>query len=512
MAVPATAASILFAAAIALPTAALLVRVIAQGAAPSEGFTFSARQGLLLWRSTWTAAAATVLCILTALPCVPVLARSGRCTGSWPLAATMMGVLVCPPMIYAFGWAHLLPATLPPEVRCIGVWCLWAWPIPAMALAAGWIHAGRQAYEAAVLAVTPTQATLRVALPALRRHLALAALLLFLLFFNDHGVPHACAVIVYATELLGWASSSSRPIDILWPALPAVVATLITLAALARVATRASHDSSGGEPATLHRGRGSAVVVAAVYALVTFVLPIGAFTARLTTPQALADAFAVYARDLLYSLGVAALSGCLVAATAAGLCWNHRVRRLAAWWSVGLGALPGGLVAVMLICAYAAPAGSFLYDDWPILVLSALARFGWLGMAAVTFLLPPDRDPLTAQARTDGATPGVIAWRVHLPVVCPALLGVAVCAAAWAIAEVPASSLLRPPTFSPIALLVIEKFHRFETDMLIALGLWLVAGAVCAAAVLSWLLRRRARMAPVSDRSGDGVVIRASIR
>ncbi|MCH8243344.1 MAG: hypothetical protein IH897_12155 [Planctomycetes bacterium] len=58
------------------------------------------------------------------------------------------------------------------------------------------------------------------------------------------------------------------------------------------------------------------------------------------------------------------------------------------------------------------------------------------------------------------------------------------------IADVATSSLVRVPSFSPIALILIEKFHRFEDGMLISLSVWLVGATLPATILLMLALRR----------------------
>jgi hypothetical protein len=53
-----------------------------------------------------------------------------------------------------------------------------------------------------------------------------------------------------------------------------------------------------------------------------------------------------------------------------------------------------------------------------------------------------------------------------------------------------ASSPVRVPGFSPIAQVIIEKFHRFEDGMLISLSFWLVAAALPGVVLLIVALRR----------------------
>jgi len=181
-----------FALAIAWPTVALIARCVTDGRLPEGGLSVSTRQLGLLWRSVWLAAAATLACLIVSLPPAFVVGRLRSLSDRPIIIALMMGVILCPPTVLAFGWERILPPVVPGYLKCIAVWALWAWPIPAMLIGAGWSHVGRRAFEDALLVTSPGGAFLRVALPLLRPYVVLAALILFVLFFGDYGVPHAC--------------------------------------------------------------------------------------------------------------------------------------------------------------------------------------------------------------------------------------------------------------------------------------------------------------------------------
>ena len=136
------------------PTIALALGSLAQGQSPDGGFTFSWRQWGLLGRSSLLSAVAAVVCLFLSFPGVYWFGQ-GRPTSQKPLAAaSLLVVLLCPPMVFAFGWERLLPHDFDPYLRCVTVWALWAWPIPAWVIGAGWSRGGRAVFEAALLSTT----------------------------------------------------------------------------------------------------------------------------------------------------------------------------------------------------------------------------------------------------------------------------------------------------------------------------------------------------------------------
>lgn len=482
---------LVFALAIVWPSVALIVRCITEGDVPDGGFTISARQWTLLGRSVWLSASATAVCLLFSVPAAIGVARCGHLSRRPVIVACLLGVLLCPATIYALGWSRILPSSFSPQVRCVGVWALWAWPIPALLVGSGWSRSVRPVYEAALLATTPLKALWAVAVPLLLRYITLSALIVFVLCVSDYGVPHACLLRVYATELLGWATSSSRTIDTLWPAWPAIAITLALLVFLGRM--------WGGVPNTPHTGPSGAgafcasrwMVLAWVGCFtVSWLCPVGTLAVKMVSEHALIEALTLYSRDLLWSLGLSILAGILSIMMGIGLVWGPVGRSVALSWTVVFGALPGAVIGAALIAAYNNSATGWVYDNWPIVVLSYVARFGWVGVATAWLIRQSVRRDLLDQALIDGADDGIAWGLVQVPMYLPTLLcGMAV-VAALSLADVSASSLVRVPGFSPPAHILIEKFHRFEDGMLISLSLLLVVATFPPALLLSFVLKR----------------------
>ena len=137
----------------------------------------------------------------------------------------------------------------------------------------------------------------------------------------------------------------------------------------------------------------------------------------------------------------------------------------------------------------------FIYDHWPIVALSYVARFGWIGIATGIVVTELSQSDLTEQAETDGATQLDILRRIHLPLKWPTLACGAGIIAVLSIADVATSALVRVPGPAPIAHILIEKYHRFEDGMLISLSLWLIAAALIVVGLFVFALRRSAARA-----------------
>ncbi len=481
-----------FVAAIAYPTAALIADCLRTGPAPKGGFEFGERLWGLLWRSLWMSCAAVSVCLTYSLPAIFVVGRAKETSSRgflWMAAA----LLLCPPMVYVFGWDRVVPVAVEPHLRCILVWALWAWPVPTVII--GWALARyrREYHDAALLETSAWKSFRHVALPNLRSHLALSAIVLFVLFFNDYGVPHACGLNVYATDLLGRATSSTHPANTLLPAIPSLGVTFVALIVAVVLWRRApGFDRPATTEPRVQTPTLAARSLVAVMFLVSWGVPIGALVVKLGSED-LERALRTYWFDLLATVGVAAGGGLVVVLLAVGV-WHVRWMRLSFLaWAVVWGVLPGALVGESLIAAYNKPALVSVYAHWPILLMGHVARFAWIGLAVAAALHRRTDPALLDQAATDGAGAGDRLRYVILPTHWPMLAAAAGLVTVLGVAELPVTAMIRPPGFSPISLVIVEKFHRFEDGLLIALSLSLVALGLAAAVTWSWAVGRLRR-------------------
>lgn len=456
---------------IAWPALALLERCISDGTPPNEGFMLTERHARLLAETLGLSVAATVAAHVLAIPGAMAIAQAGQLRKSPWLSAALCLLMLSPPMVLVWGWENCLPKSVGSVARCLITWALWLWPIPALVLGNGWSSVGRANFESALLVTTPTSAFLRIGLPALRRHLFVSCTVTLILLMNDYATPHACGLQVYATELLGWASSSTQSIDTLWPSMPIIVLTV----GLIILVSRESRGLFGVDTSRIGFVAQRSVPTLITWGLI--LISLGFPLVGLTTRAALFDSFSValqtYGRDLAYSLLTAALAGLTSIAMGIALTLFDWSRRWGSAIAVIFGALPGALVGVALIAAYNRPVFASLYDHWLLVSLAYVARFGWIGVLLAVALMPR-RSPLIEQATVDGAGRFDRLIHVQIPAAFSTFVGGFCIVTALALSDVAASTMVRSPSFNPIAHVLIEKFHRFEEPMLVAISLWLV--------------------------------------
>jgi len=484
-----TVAVAAFVATIAWPAAALLGQCVLDAPEAPPPRAFSPRLLGLLVRSTWLAASAVFACIALAIPAIYALGRL-HAAHARSLTAMFAAMLFCPPMVYVFGWDRAVPALIEPHGRCILIWAFWAWPIPTLIIGRALARQRHAFHDAALLDASPAQAFLRIALPNLRAPVVLAAMLLFVLFFNDYGVPHACGLTVAATDLLGRATSSRHPIDTLVPSLPSVGVTVAALA-LAAWLWRSSVSDDGAAPATTRPSNMSVrvLVLPILLFLVTWAVPVVALCLKMT-PDDINNALRTYAFDVAASIGLAACAGVIVFAIALGTWQTPTLRRIMLAWSVVWGIVPGALVGESLVAGYNNALLMPVYAHGTILVLGYVARFAWVGLALATALHGRADAAMLDQVAVDGASPGQRLRYVILPVHGPLLAAASGLGTVLAVAELPVSTMIRPPGLTPVSLIIVEKFHRFEDGLLIALSLTLVGLALVVTAVWTFSAHR----------------------
>lgn len=473
-----------FVGAILWPAAALLIQCFNEGK-PADPQILGARHLLLLARTLLLVGVSTFLSIVIGLAVAPALAGRHR---RFALIVCLV-VLFCPPMVYAFGWQRVLPAGIDPHIACVLVWSLWSWPIAAMIVSGGFSGV-RSSYEAALLSTSRAGAYLRIVVPGVMPQIVLSAFAIGALLLGEYTTPHANGLVVYATELLGWATSSPDVIDTCIAAIP-LLGIMVGLIGGMFLLIR-GHRSSDSENSGLNPGRRSHLSLVALLCLISAGLPLAALVLKLSGLGAIAGAAHTYGRDILSSVMVAAAAAVCTIALAIGSAYFARVSKslvLFIWVTMLFGIVPGALVGEALIAAYNRPALAWVYDQWPIVTLAYVARFAWLGALAGWLLRRDLYGEPGSQAAVDGASLADALFHVVLPQHLMLLGGVGMIVLALSLAEVASTSMVRVPTFSPISQVIIEKFHRFEDDMLISLSLLLIAASVAGALMLGRVLR-----------------------
>lgn len=462
------------AAAIALvtlvPAAWLLFRASERGL--DEGWrvltSAALREGLL--QSLWLTLAATVVCVVIAVPVAWLTHATDL-----PLRSTLRRLAVLPLAVPSYvsgfvvvallGHGGLLSASGLPLPEVAGLFgataaLSFAYPYVLLPVQAALQRVDPRAWEAArSLGAGPRESFRTVVLPAIRSATGSGALLVALYVLGDFG----------AVSLLRYPSLSYRiylrfnsPFlrhEALWYALVlGGLALAMTVAIRLASRTRGTPSASSTRPwPVIPLGRWRWPAFAFVAGVVTWgaALPIGVVTwwlvrglrAGNTTVSLGAETW-----NTLWLGGTAALA-ITVIGLAPVLVARHAPGVLARWVDrlchVGY-ALPGLVVALALV--YLGTRGlPALYQTVWMLQLAYLVRFLPQAIGSLQTGLDAQSPRLFEAARSLGQRP-LGAWvRVVLPVAAPALAASLLAVFLSVVKELPATLLLRPPGFSTLA-------------------------------------------------------------
>jgi iron(III) transport system permease protein len=404
-----------------------------------------------------------------------------------------------------FGW-HSVRDYWFPDVRSMGgtvlVLAAVLYPYVYLSARASFVQQSVCVLEVArTLGQTSVGAFWRVALPLARPALAAGLALVLMECLNDLGAVQylgvqTLSVSIYTTWLQRSSLGGAAQI--------ALVALLFVLALIAaeRMARGKGqyHHTTGRYRSIpfsqLEGWRGYAAAgVCALPVLAGFAAPVGMLAVQAVAhlPDALAGGFWRAARNSIAVSVVAALVTVvlgLALAYARRLAPNAFVR--AAMRSAGLGyALPGTVLALGLLiplagldnavdawlrASFGVSSGLLISGSLLIVVLAYVVRFLAISLSALEAGFERLSPNLDAAARTLGETALSALWRVHMPLLVPALGAAVLLVFVDAMKELPATLLLRPFNFETLATHVYAYagLELFENATLGALTIVLI--------------------------------------
>ena len=399
-----------------------------------------------------------------------------------------------------FGW-HTVRDYWFPEVRTLGgavlVLSAALYPYVYLSARASFVQQSICVLEVArTLGRTSADAFRSVALPLARPALAAGAALALMECLNDLGAVQYLGVSTLTVSIyVTWLQRSS----LAGAAQIALVALLFVLALLAaeRAARgrRQFHHTTGRYRSIpfsdLSGWRGyAAAACCAMPVLLGFVVPFA-----LLVVQGLAhvsDAFAAgFWRATRNTVGIAAIAAFVTVLIGLALAYARRLAPTAFVGAVvraaGLGyAMPGTVLAIGLLIPLAVldnrldaalratfniSSGLLLSGSLFVVVLAYAIRFLAVSLGALEAGLERLSPNLDAVARTLGETALSALWRVHVPLLVPALGAAALVVFVDAMKELPATLLLRPFNFETLATHVYSyaALEQFEQAALGAL-------------------------------------------
>ncbi|WP_081871725.1 ABC transporter permease [Parvularcula oceani] len=339
------------------------------------------------------------------------------------------------------------------------------------------------------LGASPASAFRRVALPGARPAIVGGLALVLMETLADFGVADYFAIPTFSTGIFRtWLALGDRQGALqLAGILLIFVAALVAVEAASRRGEVTSRDrlSEGAPPFTLSpRHAALAMIACALPILLGFVVPVSRL-AWLALAGGDRMAFGTLLGYAGNSVSIAVITAGIATATA--LLLGYAERRAQKRGVLGrakrgalrlatLGyALPGTLLAVGLL----SPLGSF--DRWltrlsrevtgidhgllltgsiALLTYALTVRFLTVSYNAVGAGFEKVPPSLDAAARSLGATPAKLAWRVHIPLLAPSILAAASLVFVDVMRELPATLMLRPFDFETLA----TRVYRLASD------------------------------------------------
>lgn len=511
--------------ALAATPAITLARALIDHAGDLPAELLAPRRLVLLLRSLLTAALIAAIATLAAYPLARVLtARTTRATTL--LGALILCPLWLPPfMIYAAGNLLRDPSTIvgravvelatsSPDLRWVTIWAgyavaviglaLWAAPIAALLIAAGW--GARSGLYDDMIALEPVGRLQRLRFNLrLRRPLLLRSFVLISVLMLGSAVPlHLAQLDTWS--IVTWRSLTERPPEqwgSVWAsALPMLIAALIGARVIASaVCDRAAPDQDATPAHPVSRANALAAILIFAAAVL---MPLLAMLLTLDDPRSLLVFWqrrAGAVGDTALRAFVAALIALLIAAatafSAASPARAHRrIARAALVTLCVLGLTPGVLIGAAIA------RDGIIGLDLPRLAPSwaSLTRYAFVGAVVGTLCAASESaDRRSARIQAAGASPR--AWAIAtLPAILLPLIATAPVVALLAMFEIEAAVLVTPPGVESLPQQLLSDLHYTRLEQLSAAGVNLLTLALISAALVSAVFSRRITPAPAATR------------
>lgn len=488
------------------PAAAVVAGVVAHRAELRPG-AWSPSLPLLATTIAWAVGIGALAAVL-ALPCawvirgrrweravlwlVPLAMPSYLCYTAYGLArapGTWLGDLI--ERSAQQGWTGL-PVVVG-RVLAIGGLALWAWPLAAMVLAAGFGRLDSGLLDALRLEPWGPARRAWVVGRLCWRWVAGAVTIVALVMFGSAVPLHLANAPTYAVR--AWFELT------LSPGGPSVWASAWPVLLVAGAAgwwlARSGADAGAGQRDVPPQRGACQWLARGVWACST-VVPLALCAWSLRDWGSVGTFWRVSGGALGQSAGVALLVGLatlllglVVWVAAASECGPSRgAARALCGVLVGFSLVPGVLIGRAIAeCANLVPGLGGVADGPGMLVWAHAARFAWLGAVAGVLLASREARALADLRRLEG--PGLLSWLV---VCLPRGWGTMACAAAGAAAlsihEIEASIIVQPPGSLSLAQTLLGDLHFARSDELAA-GVLQVLGLTWGlAAAASWLAGR----------------------
>jgi DNA-binding beta-propeller fold protein YncE/ABC-type Fe3+ transport system permease subunit len=482
----------------------------------SLNLRFDAFYFRLLLRTLGFSLLAAGFATLLAMPAAIVLGR-GRGVIAGLLWFFVPANLLMPSISYAYGWSQFLRLLeLHPALagfwdvtRCIGTISTWLWALPAVIVGLSLRRIDVNLQQHALLDGALWPITFRqLAMP-----IAAGFCCVWVLAMQEFAVYEPTGISVIATEVrmvyetgtysssdnpitapmdqgfesLGLSDQNARSAGAVMTSAPMLLVVLVVGMGLLRAArgvSAADAIDAGRWPAVLNAS-GNFKYLACGIVILCLCVPTISMIGSLHRHKPIQEIWNTFSPMIVGSVTIAGVAGA-VACCIAGLSAAFRERGLLPL-AILTFLLGGQMVAISLIRVYNQAWLEWIYNAWPIVVMSDVALFGWVALAAGRASWSPAWRELRELASLD-ASPVDACRYVIWPLVWPMCAAAGVLVMILSLTEVPATLLLkplRPPMLIPILMTWVHmlRYDDMIEGTLLLMGVVLLLALVGAALV-----------------------------
>jgi iron(III) transport system permease protein len=495
---------------------ALPVLYMAASALPTidSGVLLDSRQRGLLYNTIVLASCTAVLATVVGVPLGFAMARIPL-RFKMALRLALFAPALLPPYVVALSWVYLdsdvivlLPSSignLAPDPYSLGgailVLTIVFYPLAMLATEVGLRHLEPRLEEAALLAASPARVLCWITGPLIGRHVAAAALVIFVLTISEFSVPGLLRVRVFTTEVFTAFAALydfSRATALAAPLIVVSVMAAVAAAILAarRVVTR-RRAIGGSTPLAFETWSRFALIAVICVAGMSLGIPVAVLSREALRSASVVEVLHGSRHAVMNSLVLAAIGATVVTVIALSLgyararTYGRLGAAIDAVW-VALFAVPSTVVAIGLIGLWNRPGLlGLLYGTDAMLVLGYLARLvpvAALVLSAIIQFVPASQEDAAAMA---GAGWLRMMTRIIVPQIRVGLVAAWVIAFILAFGEIGTSILVAPPGESTLPIRVYTLIANAPPGHLAALALLQAAVVLCPLLLLGIVVARR---------------------
>ncbi len=480
---------------------------IAEGHFSFENYALlfgTSRSWLLLGNSVILALASSVIVVLFGVPLGVLLTKTDLPLRNIFLILFMLPLII-PPYFLSLAWIYLLGGHARFLSGFGGSLLIMASSLMPLAilLTKVYLHTINPRLEETARLYAGWPFVLKeVSLPLIKRGIALAALLVFILTLGEFGVPTLFRFNVFSVESFSQFSAFYDFNAATAATTPLGIVALLVLALERWLFKKDSYDSPQLIPAKqmlvipLKAYRPVLAIGVALILFILIVLPLGALFLTSFDIQVYSEVFSRAKDSLGRSILLASLASTLL--TGLGFCLGYGIQRkvsrfssLADGLTVFLFALPGTVIGIGLIGLWNRASTNFIYSSIVILLFGYVAQY----TALASRLMVPvfSRIPVAMEeaAEIAGASWPYHVFRILIPLARKGLLATWLVLFIFCLKDVGVAMMVYPPGYDTLSIRIFTLMANSPEALIAAMCMMMFTVAVFPFLILAFFFRER---------------------